>query len=90
LATTAELSVAVGVAKPKGPTSMPTNLPQRQNKTCMVPFLWAFVLVPVIYGIVAYNFILYERAHLEAHRLDTGQGHISERIALERSLRSDH
>jgi len=47
---------------------MPTNLPQRQDKTFMVPFLWAVVCVPVVYGIAAYSFISYERSQLEADR----------------------
>ena len=56
---------------------MPTNLPQRQDKTFMVPFLWTVVLVPVIYGIAAYNFILYERAQLEPDRAHGGKSFIS-------------
>ena len=52
---------------------MPTNLPRRQDKTFLVPFLWAFVLVPVVFGVAAYNFILYERAQLDAYRSHGGQ-----------------
>jgi len=52
---------------------MPTNLPRRQGKTFMVPFLWAVVFVPVIYGIVAYEFISYERSQLDAYRSQWGR-----------------
>ena len=51
---------------------MPTNLPQRQHKTFLPLFLWTFVLVPIIYGIAAYEFISYEKSQLDAHRSHGG------------------
>jgi len=56
---------------------MPTNLPKSRDRSFMLPFLWAFVFVPLIYGIAAYEFISYEKSQLDAYRSHGGRAPIS-------------
>ena len=55
---------------------MPTNLPQYE-KTFVPVLLIVLVLVPIVYGIAAYDFIQYEKAQLAASKSSGTTGSIS-------------